>query len=70
MEKLFAKREPTNEFKFILKKKLNFTRMDKYKPMYLDDLKRVQKLKEISGKVYRVEKFDEANFAKHISKED
>ena len=47
MDKLFSKREPTNELKFILKKRLNFTRVDKEKPMYLDDLKRMQKLKEM-----------------------
>ncbi|CDW76578.1 UNKNOWN [Stylonychia lemnae] len=50
MQKLFKKREPTNEFKFILKKDNTHNRIDHSKPLYLDDLKRFGKLKEIGDR--------------------
>ena len=49
MQKLFKKREPNNEFKFILKKDNTHHRLDHSKPLYMDDLKRFGKLKEIGN---------------------
>jgi hypothetical protein len=40
MEKLFQKREPINELKYILKRDNNLKKTDSTKPLYLDDLKR------------------------------
>lgn len=40
IDKLFKKREPGSEFKFILKKANMHSRQDNSKPLYLDDLKR------------------------------
>lgn len=50
MQKLFKKREPTNEFKYILKKDTTHQRNDHSKPPYLDDLKRFGKLKEVGDR--------------------
>jgi hypothetical protein len=41
LEKLFQKREPTNQFRFILKKQNQHSRQDLSKPQYFDDLKRL-----------------------------
>lgn len=50
MHKLFKKREPTNEFKYILKKDNTHNRVDHSKPLYMDDLKRFGKLKDECGR--------------------
>lgn len=50
MHKLFKKREPANDFKYILKKDNTHTRVDHSKPLYLDEIKRFIKLKEVVGK--------------------
>lgn len=44
MEKLFQKREPIKELKYILKRDNIMKKTDNSKPLYLDDLKRQQKL--------------------------
>ena len=50
MDKLFQKREPTDEFKYVLKKDHTLGRTDNSKPAYLDEIKRFLKLNEIGDK--------------------
>ena len=52
LQKLFMKRdgEATDKFKYIIKQDTTHKRIDRSRPLYMDDLKRFGKLKEIGEK--------------------
>jgi len=47
---MFQKRESTIDYKFLLKKDYQLTKADHERPPYIDDLKRLQKLREVKDK--------------------